>query len=633
MPIRLVLFVNIALFAVAFHQWFATAVLLLFLIVSLVPLRVEIDNIGQLIFVLVGLAGAYVLTVVVGPAPKHPLSEAFALAQAFACVWMILNCEVRLFLSNAWGGQKINVLVTLVALFACGGNQLGYVYHGFVLCFAVLAMWTLAQDDPARPSWGQSIPKRKFLLSVATVGALVVALFLFRLLPYLEQILTRRLQFAMQHRMQSGFDTYFRLGSLSNMLQSKRIVLRIHGQYRSSIHLRGLVYTRYLRKHWRIPQNNRLRRYRVPQTLPSVPERMRIEYVSGDASHYFVPLFASHFAATHEQIRVDEMGLLLPLSDQIPEMISFVLKKLTVSPVLPPQKDDLQVPKSLRPAIHRLAMTWTVGQKTTEQKLHALMSRLRRDYQYSLSFQRPKDQDPILDFLFQNKQGHCEYFATALALLARSVGIPTRVVGGYLATEYNEIGSYYIVREQNAHAWVETWVSGRGWRTADATPPSGLLEHMPVRTSAFSGVLDSTQVMLGRFRNWLANLTIREMFFIIGGIVVFWVMLRLLRWWRQRDTLETVKQGMIYQEPLPAFEELLQILEATFPRKSSESLERYATRLQHDASSEWNQQASAFILTYTSLRYGRVGDEVAFSQQLRTWLKTSSRGTFTSNSG
>jgi protein-glutamine gamma-glutamyltransferase len=73
------------------------------------------------------------------------------------------------------------------------------------------------------------------------------------------------------------------------------------------------------------------------------------------------------------------------------------------------------------------------------------------------------------DFLFGAKEGHCEHFASALAILLRMEGIPARIVTGFVAREKNETGNYYIVRGRDAHSWVEARVNG-AWRTYDPSP-------------------------------------------------------------------------------------------------------------------------------------------------------------------
>ncbi|MBX9790226.1 MAG: DUF3488 and transglutaminase-like domain-containing protein [Pirellulales bacterium] len=119
-----------------------------------------------------------------------------------------------------------------------------------------------------------------------------------------------------------------------------------------------------------------------------------------------------------------------------------------------------------------------------------LTSHLHNSGQYSYTLSpppRPPDVDAIEDFLFEQPRGHCEYFASALALMLRSVGIPSRVVIGFNGGEWNPWGKFYLVRELHAHAWVEAylppdklpaavrqgdpaqWQYG-GWVTLDPTP-------------------------------------------------------------------------------------------------------------------------------------------------------------------
>ncbi len=70
-------------------------------------------------------------------------------------------------------------------------------------------------------------------------------------------------------------------------------------------------------------------------------------------------------------------------------------------------------------------------------------------------------------FLFEKKQGHCEFFASSFALLLRVAGVPCRLVGGYLGGEYNQLGGYYLVSDDKAHVWVEAFIEGSGWVRID----------------------------------------------------------------------------------------------------------------------------------------------------------------------
>lgn len=89
-----------------------------------------------------------------------------------------------------------------------------------------------------------------------------------------------------------------------------------------------------------------------------------------------------------------------------------------------------------------------------------------------------KGKDPIIEFLFNRKRGHCELFAGGLAAMLRSQGIASRLVTGYLASEYNQLGKYYVIRQSHAHAWVEVYGGPAGWVSVDATPSQAVSEEM-----------------------------------------------------------------------------------------------------------------------------------------------------------
>jgi len=111
----------------------------------------------------------------------------------------------------------------------------------------------------------------------------------------------------------------------------------------------------------------------------------------------------------------------------------------------------------------------------------AIQDYLRGNLGYTLEQEEPpKDVEPVEHFLFDRKIGHCEYFASAMVLLCRSVGINARMVTGYVATEYSASTGSYTVRESNAHAWVEAEEDQRRWKRYDPTPPADLIRiHKP----------------------------------------------------------------------------------------------------------------------------------------------------------
>jgi transglutaminase-like putative cysteine protease len=114
-----------------------------------------------------------------------------------------------------------------------------------------------------------------------------------------------------------------------------------------------------------------------------------------------------------------------------------------------------------------------MGQGSAGERARRLENHLTENYGYTLDFEGRSRDNPIEDFLFRYKSGQCEYFASSMVLMLRSQGIPARLVTGFLGGENNPFEGYYIVRDSNAHAWVEAYVPGQGWRIFDPTPPAG----------------------------------------------------------------------------------------------------------------------------------------------------------------
>ena len=135
----------------------------------------------------------------------------------------------------------------------------------------------------------------------------------------------------------------------------------------------------------------------------------------------------------------------------------------------------LQLPEKLDPRVGRLATAMIVNAQAVNRfdAAKAIESALQNDYGYSLQM-KAGGVDPLTDFLFNVKAGHCEYFSTAMAILLRTHGIAARVVNGFLPGEYNDAANAFTVRQSDAHSWVEVYFpESRAWVTFDPTPPAG----------------------------------------------------------------------------------------------------------------------------------------------------------------
>jgi hypothetical protein len=139
---------------------------------------------------------------------------------------------------------------------------------------------------------------------------------------------------------------------------------------------------------------------------------------------------------------------------------------------VPPEiaRPYLQLPQ-LDPRIKRLAVEAVQSAPSKYSQARILEKYLQTHYAYSLTLQGdPNSRDPLAMFLFEVRAGHCEYFASAMAIMLRQLGIPARLVNGFSAGDYNRMGNNWTVRKYHAHSWVEAYFLPYGWIEFDPTP-------------------------------------------------------------------------------------------------------------------------------------------------------------------
>jgi len=130
----------------------------------------------------------------------------------------------------------------------------------------------------------------------------------------------------------------------------------------------------------------------------------------------------------------------------------------------------LQLPDEMDERIVELAKRVTAGTSTELEAAIALESHLRNEYDYSLeSVFSSQGVTPLSEFLFETRYGHCEYFASALVVMLRSLDIPARLVTGFSATQKNPLTGYYEIYALDGHAWVEAYIDELGWMVLEPT--------------------------------------------------------------------------------------------------------------------------------------------------------------------
>ena len=131
----------------------------------------------------------------------------------------------------------------------------------------------------------------------------------------------------------------------------------------------------------------------------------------------------------------------------------------------------LQLPK-LDPRVATLARQISGGARSPLRQAGLIEQHLRRQFGYTLNLPDTKAGDPLAHFLFERGEGHCEYFASAMTVMLRTLGIPARLVNGFLGGIYNPLSGEQVIRSSDAHSWVEAYIPGHGWLSFDPTPPS-----------------------------------------------------------------------------------------------------------------------------------------------------------------
>jgi transglutaminase-like putative cysteine protease len=164
----------------------------------------------------------------------------------------------------------------------------------------------------------------------------------------------------------------------------------------------------------------------------------------------------------------------------------------------------LGLPGRLDPRLRVLARVLADGSSTDRGRVQGTVEWLRSGYTYSLEVGEFETDDPLAEFLFEKKKGYCEYFATAAAVLLRLQGVPARYVMGFSVGPQNfvpgrfGVGDHYLVRESDAHAWIEAYIPGEGWVEADPTPPADFsLLHTPA-AGWLAPLVEAVRVHLAR---------------------------------------------------------------------------------------------------------------------------------------
>jgi len=355
--------------------------------------------------------------------------------------------------------------------------------------------------------------------ALVAIGTLAIGSVIFFSLPrftagYLSAL-------SLQPKLMTGFSDNVTLGEIGEIQKSHAVVMRIHVDGEpgrgDGMHWRGMVLTNFDGRRWFTPAREQIAffpdadgTYRVNMAPLPAGDSYQLSYtvlmepLASDAI-FVAPRIESlrgRFANDVDRVgptRRTSFLLVDPtesLSNPSHNDTKVRYEATSNIPNVPPAQLRvasavfpaslaaiyLQVPP-LDPRIKQLAQQITANAPTEYDKTAKIEQYLKAHYTYTLDLRGPRTADPLAHFLFTGRAGNCEYFAAAMTVMLRDVGIPARYVGGFLSGEYNDVGGDWIVRASDAHVWVEVFFPGFGWITFDPTPPgdakrTGLMERL-----------------------------------------------------------------------------------------------------------------------------------------------------------
>jgi transglutaminase-like putative cysteine protease len=289
-----------------------------------------------------------------------------------------------------------------------------------------------------------------------------------------------------------GFSNNVELGEVGDLKITDETIMRVvidedrARELGPNVYWRGTAFDTFDGKYWEKSTTKRdtVKRMGSRFVLDSdAGSNVHQEYYleSNDSRVLFVLSRPSIITGSFRNLSVDRYGT-VEMSSAVNDKVHYTVDSFVAPPGSPRDEDALtereltayrQLPEKLDPRIADLVSEIVGDEQPGLGKAALIRDWLLSNMSYNLN---PKGvgTDPLTAFLFEERQGYCEHFATAMVVMLRVAGVPSRIVTGFLTGSYNDIGSFYIVRSVDAHAWVEVYADGYGWVPFEPTPPAGL---------------------------------------------------------------------------------------------------------------------------------------------------------------
>ncbi|MEW6735175.1 MAG: DUF3488 and transglutaminase-like domain-containing protein [Acidobacteriota bacterium] len=317
----------------------------------------------------------------------------------------------------------------------------------------------------------------------------------------------------------TGFSDIVELGQVGNIKKNEQVVMHVrlkpvNREMKILPKWRGVALSQYNGKSWREPPGEPRKVVRAINNQYQLEQRSVEEAQIVEQIFYLEPLNTPVVFIANRPLSIsDQLTTLyraqlsgtLTTADHSYKQISYTAYSDLARPSDVQLRNDeksyddetkdryLQLP-TLDPRIAELARKITANSNTRFDKAITIEQYLRSNYGYTLEQRRTNEPDPLADFLFNIRAGHCEYFASAMVIMLRSVGVAARIVNGFQTGEYNEVGNVYMVRQSDAHSWVEVYFPENDrWVEFDPTPAAGFSQYQ-------SGLVTTLKKYVGALR-------------------------------------------------------------------------------------------------------------------------------------
>jgi transglutaminase-like putative cysteine protease len=312
-------------------------------------------------------------------------------------------------------------------------------------------------------------------------------------------------EYSFGNDLSTGFSDHVQLGQIGQIQQSNSVVMHVQidgdtvGRY--DLHWRGVSLSDFDGRTWSNPRYQSIlkreldKTFAIPGTHAALKSYVMQSQLRENLIHYrvlmepigtnvfFLAPWARSLKGEYTLLSIDSGGAVYDADNSRP-----ITRYEAASDIATPTPTELRMAQHehssrmtqiylqlppLDPRIPQLAQQITKSSTNDFDKAAAIESYLKTRFGYTLVLPRSSAKDPIANFLFERKQGHCEYFASSMAVMLRTIGIPSRVVNGFRSDEFNDLTGNYVVRAKDAHSWVEAYFPGYGWQMFDPTPAGG----------------------------------------------------------------------------------------------------------------------------------------------------------------